>query len=156
MEFLGQGSNLSHSCDLCCSCSNARSLTHCAGPGIKPASRRSGVPANPVVQQQELCKIGSWYLSTSFCMRRWPAESVNVFFDYSGLKWPSPLNACLTTNLEFFGLVLWFTINLWVLYMQFWQCCHHLMFIVDCGFLNIRDYVFFSFQFTFYWSITRI
>ena len=35
-KFLGQGLNLSPSCDLCLSCSNTRSLTHCAGPGIKP------------------------------------------------------------------------------------------------------------------------
>ena len=28
-KFLGQGSNLSCGCDLCHSCSNARSLTHC-------------------------------------------------------------------------------------------------------------------------------
>ena len=41
MELPGQGSDLSHSCDLCCSCSNTGSLTHCAGPGIKPASQRS-------------------------------------------------------------------------------------------------------------------
>ena len=38
MEFLGQGSNLSWSCDLYHSCGNARSLTHCAGPGIEPMS----------------------------------------------------------------------------------------------------------------------
>ena len=36
-KFLGQGSNLSHSCDLRHSCGNAGSLTHCTGPGIKPA-----------------------------------------------------------------------------------------------------------------------
>ena len=29
-KFPGQGSNPSQSCDLCCSCSKARSLTHCA------------------------------------------------------------------------------------------------------------------------------
>ena len=34
-KFLGQGSNLSHSCDLCHSCSNAGSGTHCARLGIR-------------------------------------------------------------------------------------------------------------------------
>ena len=36
-KFLGQGLNLSHTCDLCYSCSNATSFTHSAGPGIEPA-----------------------------------------------------------------------------------------------------------------------
>ena len=36
MGFLGQRSDLSHSCDLYYSCINDRSLTHCAGLGIKP------------------------------------------------------------------------------------------------------------------------
>ena len=35
-KFLGQGSNLSYSCDPHHSCCNARPLTHCAGLGIKP------------------------------------------------------------------------------------------------------------------------
>ena len=38
MEFPGQESHLSHNCDLHCSCSNARSLTHWFAPGIEPAS----------------------------------------------------------------------------------------------------------------------
>ena len=38
IEFPGQGSNLSSSCDLCHSCSNLRCLTHCTGPGIELAS----------------------------------------------------------------------------------------------------------------------
>ena len=36
-KFLDQGLNPSHSCDLCHSCSNAGSLTHCARPGVEPA-----------------------------------------------------------------------------------------------------------------------
>ena len=36
-KFLGQGSNLRHSCNLCYSCSNAGSLTHCTRQRIKPA-----------------------------------------------------------------------------------------------------------------------
>ena len=35
-KFLCQGLNLSLSCDLCCSCSNTRLFTHCAGQGIEP------------------------------------------------------------------------------------------------------------------------
>ena len=35
-KFPGQEWNPSHSCDLCHSCSNAKSLTHCARPGIEP------------------------------------------------------------------------------------------------------------------------
>ena len=38
MEFPGWGSNLSHICKLHYSCSNARSLIHCTGHGIKPAT----------------------------------------------------------------------------------------------------------------------
>ena len=34
IEFLGQGSDLSHCCHPSRSCSNARSLTHCAGLGL--------------------------------------------------------------------------------------------------------------------------
>ena len=37
MKFLGQGRNLSWSCDLCHSCSNVGSLNHCTRLGIKPA-----------------------------------------------------------------------------------------------------------------------
>ena len=33
MEFPGQGSDLSHSCDPCRNCRHARSSTHCARPG---------------------------------------------------------------------------------------------------------------------------
>ena len=38
MEFLGQGTHLSQNFDLCHSCNNTASLTHCAGLEIKPAS----------------------------------------------------------------------------------------------------------------------
>ena len=37
----GQGLDPSHSCDLSLSCGNTRSFTHCAGPGIEPASQRA-------------------------------------------------------------------------------------------------------------------
>ena len=44
MEFPGQGSDPSCSCNLSHSCGNTRSLTHCARPGIKPASQCSQDP----------------------------------------------------------------------------------------------------------------
>ena len=44
MKFLGQGSDLSCSCDLSHSCSDAGSLTHCAGLWIEPASQHSKMP----------------------------------------------------------------------------------------------------------------
>ena len=55
MEFLGQGSDLSHSCDLCHSGGgNARSLIHCAQPGIEPASHCCRDTTIPIAPQQEL------------------------------------------------------------------------------------------------------
>ena len=43
-EFLGQGSDLSYSCDLSSNCSNTGSFTHCARLGIVPASQRPKMP----------------------------------------------------------------------------------------------------------------
>ena len=55
MEFPGQGSDPSCNCDLSRSCSNTvGSLTHCAGPGIKPAFQSFQDRANPIVPQREL------------------------------------------------------------------------------------------------------
>ena len=51
-RFLGQKLNLSHSCSLLHSYSNARSLTHWAGPGIE--HMRQCQIFNPIVPQQEL------------------------------------------------------------------------------------------------------
>ena len=52
MEFPGQRSDLS------CGCGNARSLTHCEGPGSEPASSQcSQDAANPVVPQWERLKV---------------------------------------------------------------------------------------------------
>ena len=48
-EFSGRESDPSHSCKLCCSCGNARSLTHCATLGIEPGSQCSRDTAEPVV-----------------------------------------------------------------------------------------------------------
>ena len=57
MEFLGQGSDLSHSHHLSRGCSNARSLIHCTRPGIEPASKGSQDAADPFVPQWELLQI---------------------------------------------------------------------------------------------------
>ena len=46
-----QSSDLSHHFNLSHSCGNARSLTHCARPGIKPMSQGSQEAANPVAAQ---------------------------------------------------------------------------------------------------------
>ena len=50
MEFSGQGSDLSHSCDLHHSRSNAGCLTHCARPGTEPASQHSRDTTNPAAR----------------------------------------------------------------------------------------------------------
>ena len=54
VEFLGQRSDLSCSCDLYHSCHILGSLTHCVWLGIKPASQGSRDTADPVAPQQEL------------------------------------------------------------------------------------------------------
>ena len=54
LEFPGQGSDLSHSWDLCCSCGNVRSLTYGAELGIKPASQCSQDATDLIAPQQEL------------------------------------------------------------------------------------------------------
>ena len=51
MEFPGQGSDLSCSCDLSHSCSNTGSLTHCARPRIEPVFQSSQDTASPIVPQ---------------------------------------------------------------------------------------------------------
>ena len=51
MEFPGQESDPSCSCDLSHSCNNTRSLTHCARPRIKTISQCSQDTANPVETQ---------------------------------------------------------------------------------------------------------
>ena len=63
VEFLGQGSEPSRSCDL--SQSNAGSLTNCAGPGIEPATQHSQDATSPVAPQQKLLFF-FFFLSVSF------------------------------------------------------------------------------------------
>ena len=71
MEFPGQGSDPSHSCDL--SCGNAGSLTHSAGPGMEPASQGSQDATDPVVPQQrspDLC-LFKVCLTVGFSFATW-------------------------------------------------------------------------------------
>ena len=59
----GPGSDPSHSCHLSHSSSNTRSLTHCRGPGVEPASQCSQDAADPVVPHWEL---GVWLIYLVF------------------------------------------------------------------------------------------
>ena len=54
MEFMGQGSDLSHSCDLYCSYSNARSFSPLCRPGIEPVSWYCRDRVDPVGPQWKL------------------------------------------------------------------------------------------------------
>ena len=58
MEFPGQGSDPSCSLDLSQSCGNARSITHCAEPGIKTISQHFQDTTNSTVPQWELLEFG--------------------------------------------------------------------------------------------------
>ena len=59
------GWDLSCSCDLSHSCGNTGSLTHCARPGIKPASQHPQDAASPAAPQWEL-------MESLFCLRICP------------------------------------------------------------------------------------
>ena len=48
MDFPDQESDWSLSCHLSCSCGNAGSLTHCAGPEIEPVSQHFQGAADPM------------------------------------------------------------------------------------------------------------
>ena len=74
VEFLGQGSDLSCSYNLCCSSGSARSLTHCAGSGIEPASRQSRDATNPFAPQGEF--LGSYIVLAILCFC---SGTLNVF-----------------------------------------------------------------------------
>ena len=66
MEFPGQGSDPSCSCNLSHSYSNAGSLTHCARLGIESVSQRFPDAANPIVLQWELQNPIISYLLSPF------------------------------------------------------------------------------------------
>ena len=57
MEFLGQQSDSSHTCDPCHSCGSAGSLTHCAGPGLELAFQCSRDTTNPAALGTPRVKI---------------------------------------------------------------------------------------------------
>ena len=54
MEFLGQGSDLSHAASYATAVAARDPLTHCARLRIEPATQRSQDAAGPVSPQQEL------------------------------------------------------------------------------------------------------
>ena len=89
MLFWGQESDLSHSCNLSHSSGNAGSLTHCAGPGIKPRSQHYQDADNPIVQQREL--LSCLFFKTS--REKWEQESSGVLTAHpktvstEGVKW---------------------------------------------------------------------
>ena len=58
MEFPGQVLDLSWS-----SCSNARSLTHYAGPGIEPVSQSSRDTGDPVGPHYEFLLLGLIFIN---------------------------------------------------------------------------------------------
>ena len=55
IEFPGQGSDVSHSCDPCHGWGSDGSFTHCAVPGIELVSQCSKDAADPIALQWELC-----------------------------------------------------------------------------------------------------
>ena len=57
MEFLGQGSDPSHSHYLNSSCGRSKSLTHHSGLGIEPETQNSQDAANPAVPQWQLLNM---------------------------------------------------------------------------------------------------
>ena len=60
-KFLGQGLNLSHSCDLCHSCGNARSLTHCATAGTLTTFKRKKKKAIPILYGKNNFQLKTLY-----------------------------------------------------------------------------------------------
>ena len=74
MEFLGQGSDPSHSCDLCDICGNTGSLTHCARLGIEPVSQRSRDAAHTVGPQQVLQRKSFFFLFFFLGLYLWHME----------------------------------------------------------------------------------
>ena len=84
MEFLGQGSDLSHSLDLSCGCGNSGSLTHCAGPG---SNLCSSVSKTPLIlhhnrNSQPLGSFEYWYkiysVHTHFSLKLMIKQSVTL------------------------------------------------------------------------------
>ena len=80
-KFSGEGSNPNCACNLCHSCGNTRSLTHCARPGIKLVFQCFG-DTNPVAPQQ---KLHSWDFYEGFITQSW--SIINSIASPSPLSW---------------------------------------------------------------------
>ena len=75
--FLDPGVDPSCSCNICLSCGNTRSLTHCAGPGIKPTP-----PQRPSLCSQvlnPLCHSRNFLWAVSWC-NSFPYQMLGVFW----------------------------------------------------------------------------
>ena len=82
MEILGQGSNLSHSCDIQSSCSNTGSLSYCPASGIKPTYQCFRDATNPIPsyysRNSENCSSCSCFLFSLICL--WEKVSSIFYF----------------------------------------------------------------------------
>ena len=78
MEFLGQGSDPSPSLGLSCGCGNAGSSTHCAGPGVEPATQSSPKATDPIAPQ--------WELQTFFFFKAIYKKRENCFLRFLTFK----------------------------------------------------------------------
>ena len=94
---LGQGSDLSHSCGQHHTCGNARSLTHCARPGIKPASQPCEEATNPIVPQRKLPP--SYFYVQSYVYENQDSVSSWETVNYP-VTWLRSLIVILIPNLE--------------------------------------------------------
>ena len=93
VEFPGQGSVPIHSCNLCCSCGGAGSLTRCAGSGMEPVSRCCRDIAGSIASQWELLTCYLWMddASSNVIIKMARDEKVRFYFfqvylmDHEGL-----------------------------------------------------------------------
>ena len=82
-EFSGQGSDPSLSCDLCCSCSSARSFN----PVCQPMSWRCTDTADPLAPHQELLVVSLYPCTDEYPVDDWREFSVDL---WSSLSVQSP------------------------------------------------------------------
>lgn len=78
MEFLDQGSDPTHSCDLSHSCGNTRSLTHCARLRFEPASQHSQDVSDPISPQWERQRDSLRYKDTEGWSKGGKRESTQI------------------------------------------------------------------------------
>ena len=120
-KFSGHGWNLSWSCDLCHSCSNAASLTHCAGPGILPPQTSWVInllhhSRNSLANFWSSCPISCWKISAKFfnnnCISVYTFSFVTfkiVIFSWS--PYPFTIMKCLFISIITFVLKSTFVIK---------------------------------------------